>query len=175
MVKRLFPRVSCSFRLPAFLGWCWLPLLEGLRFLGFVVPWVILLFVGSIFSFFWMFIYLYYSMQLLSIVFFSIVFYYVSLDVFASGVWATFAGLRDSSLRELASRLESTVIASRATGTTDAYRRAFLRWRGFAASSDEIQAFPAKPEHVALYLQHVLDTTKSHSSVDSAIYGSQFR
>lgn len=104
------------------------------------------------------------SMQLL------FVFYYVSLDVFASGVWATFAGLRDPSLRELASRLESTVIASRATGTTDAYRRVFVRWRGFAASSDEIQAFPANPEHVALYLQHVLDTTKSHSSVDSAIY-----
>ena len=81
--------------------------------------------------------------------------------------------MRDPSLRELASRLESTVIASRATGTTDAYRRAFLRWRSFAASSDEIQAFPAKPEHVALYLQHVLDTTKSHSSVDSAIYGIQ--
>ena len=82
--------------------------------------------------------------------------------------------MRDPSLRELASRLESTVIASRATGTTDAYRRPFLRWRSFGASSDEIQAFPAKPEHVALYLQHVLDTTKSHSSVDSAIYGIQW-
>ena len=87
---------------------------------------------------------------------------------------ATFAGLRDPSLRELASRLESTVIASRATGTTDAYRRAFLRWRSFTASSDEIQTFSAKPEHVALYLQHVLDTTKSHSSVDSAIYSIQW-
>ena len=82
--------------------------------------------------------------------------------------------MRDPSLRELASRLESTVIASRATGTTDAYGRAFLRWRRFAASLDEIQAFPAKPEHVALYLQHVLDTTKSHSAVDSAIYGIQW-
>ena len=102
------------------------------------------------------------------------VFLYVSLDVFASGVWATFTGLRDPSLRELASRLASTVIASRATGTTDTYRRAFLRWRGFAASSDEIQAFPARPEHVALYLQHVLDATKSRSSVDSAIYGVQW-
>ena len=108
------------------------------------------------------------SMQLL------FVFYYVSLDVFVSGVWATSAGLRDPSLRELASKLESTVIASRATGTTDAYRMAFLRWRGFTASSDEIQAFPAKLEHVALYLQHVLDTTKSHSSVDSSIYGIQW-
>ena len=100
--------------------------------------------------------------------------YYASLDVFASGVWATLAGFRDPSLRELASRLESTVIASIATGTIDAYKRAFLRWRRFASSSDEIQAFPAKSEHVALYLQHVLDTTKSHSSVDSAIYGIQW-
>ena len=82
--------------------------------------------------------------------------------------------MRDPSLRELASRLESTVIASRATGTTDSYRRAFLRWRNFAASSDEIQVFLAMPGHVALYLQHVLDTTKSNSSVDSAIYGIQW-
>ena len=131
-------------------------------------PWIILLFVGSIFPSFGCLYICINSMQLL------FVFYYVSLDVFASGVWATFAGLRDPSLRELASRLASTVIASRATGTTDAYRRAFLRWRGFAASSDEIQAFPARLEHVALYLQHVLDTTKSRSSVDSAIYGIQW-
>ena len=132
-----------------------------------VVPWLILLFVGSYFPSFGCLYICINSMQLL------FVFFYVSLDVFASGVWATFAGLRDPSLRELASRLESTVIVSRATGTADACRRPFLRWRRFAVS-DEIQAFPAKPEHVALYLQHVLDTTKSHSSVDSAIYGIQW-
>ena len=32
----------------------------------------------------------------------------------------------------------------------------------FAASSDKIQAFPAKLEHVALHLQHVLDTIMSY-------------
>ena len=53
------------------------------------------------------------------------VLYHVSLDALASGLWATFVGLRDPSLRGLASILESTVIASRATGTTDAYGRAF--------------------------------------------------
>ena len=36
------------------------------------------------------------------------------------------------------------------------------------------KVFPAKAEHVALYLQHVLDTTQSHSGVDSAIYGIQW-
>ena len=152
------------------MGWCWHPFLEGLSFLGFV--WYLGLYCYLLGRFFPSFGCLYiciHSMQLL------FVFYYVSLDVFVSGVWATFAGLRDPSLRELASRLEeSMVIASRATGTTDAYRRAFLKWRGFTPSSDEIQAFLAKTEHVALYLQHVLDTTKSHSSVDSAIYGIQW-
>ena len=133
-----------------------------------VVPWLILLFVGSYFPSFGCLYICINSMQLL------VVLNYVSIDVFASGVWAMFAGLRDPSLRELASRLESMVIVSRAIVTTDVYRRASLRWRRFAASLDEIQAFPAKPEHVALYLQHVLDTTKSHSSVDSAIYGIQW-
>ena len=168
MVTGLSPVVSCSFRLPTLLGWCRLPFLGGPRFLGFVgyLGLYCYLLAPSFPSFGCLYICIN-SMQLL------LVFYYVSLDVFASGVWATFADLRDPSLRELASRLESTVIASRATGTTDAYRSAFLRWRSFAASSDEIQAFPAKPEHVALYLQHVLDMTKSNSSVDSAIYGVQ--
>ena len=34
----------------------------------------------------------------------------------------------------------------------------------FASSKREICAFPAKSEHVALYLQHLLDTTHSHSA-----------
>ena len=66
--------------------------------------------------------------------------------------------IRDLSPRK-ASNLETTVIVSRTAGTTDAYRRAFLRWKSFASSRDEIQAFPAKPEHVALYLQYLMDTT----------------
>ena len=61
---------------------------------------------------------------------------------------------------------ETPVIASRAAGTTDAYRRAFLRWKSFASTRDEIQAFPAKPEHVAPHLQYLMDTTQFHSSVD---------
>ena len=73
------------------------------------------------------------------------------------------------------SRLESTVIASRASGTTDAFGRAFQRWKSFASSKDEMQVFfSARTEHVVLYLQHVLDIANSHSAVDSAIYGIQW-
>ena len=39
---------------------------------------------------------------------------------------------------------------------------------------DEIQVFPARTEHLALYLQHLLDTTHSHSAVHSAQYGIQW-
>lgn len=42
-------------------------------------------------------------------------------DVFNRGVWQCLDELSDPSLRSLASRLESTVITSRAPGTTDAY------------------------------------------------------
>ena len=84
------------------------------------------------------------------------------------------SAVEDESLKELASRLEATVLASRAPGTTDAYRRSFARWKKFASSKSEIQHFPAKTEHVALYLQHLIDTTHSQSTVDSAIYAIQW-
>ena len=66
------------------------------------------------------------------------------------------------------------MIASRTPGTIDAYRRAFLRWKSFAASSTESQAFSAKPEFVALDLQYLLDTTVSSNSVDIAVYAIQW-
>ena len=84
------------------------------------------------------------------------------------------SAVQDESLKELASRLEATVLASRARGTTDAYRRSFARWKKFASSKSEFQHFPAKTEHVALYLQHLIDTTHSQSAVDSAIYAIQW-
>lgn len=96
------------------------------------------------------------------------------LDVFTGGFWKDLSAVEDESLKELASSLETTVLASRAPGTTDAYRRSFTRLKKFASSKPEIRHFPAKTEHVALYLQHLIDTTHSHSAVDSAIYAIQW-
>ena len=95
------------------------------------------------------------------------------LDVFTSGFWKDLGAVEDDSLRELTSRLEAAVLASRAPGTTDAYRRSFARWKKFAISKSEFQHFPAKTEHVALYLQNLIDTTHSQSAVDSALYAIQ--
>lgn len=74
----------------------------------------------------------------------------------------------------MAYKLPSTVLLSKAPGPIDSYRRAFARWKEFAAAKEEIDAFPAKTEHVALYLQHLLDSTQSYSVVDSAIYALQW-
>ena len=73
------------------------------------------------------------------------------IDVFNNVLWHYLGELGYLSLRSLVSR-ESTVTASRAPGTTEAYRRAFLRWKEFASSKMEICAFLANSEHVALYL-----------------------
>ena len=90
--------------------------------------------------------------------------------MFQHGFWAETKSLTDPKLKELSIRLQTTVLASRATGTVNGYIRAFNRWKLFAATSDEINDFPARPLHVALYLQHLIVSTKSHSSVDSAFY-----
>ena len=78
-------------------------------------------------------------------------------DVFNYGLWQCLGELSDPSLRSLASKIESTVIASRPPGTNEAqaYRRAFLRWKEFASSKTEICAFPPDSEHVALHLQPI--------------------
>ena len=86
-------------------------------------------------------------------------FFLFLINVFNNNLWHCLSELSDLSLRSLASRLESSVVASRAPGTTEAYRRAFLWWKEFATSKTEICAFPANLEHVALYLQH---TVSSH-------------
>ena len=40
----------------------------------------------------------------------------------------------------------------------------------FALGKLNISFLPAKPVHVAIYLQHVLESTNSSSSVDTAFY-----
>ena len=51
------------------------------------------------------------------------------------------------------------------------YYRAFKKWKDFAFSNLKKTSFlPISPIHVALYLQHVLESTRSCSSVDTAFY-----
>ena len=50
------------------------------------------------------------------------------------------------------------------------YFRAFNKWKDFAVGKLKISFLWANSIHVALYLQHVLDSTRSCSSIDAAFY-----
>ena len=68
----------------------------------------------------------------------------------------------------LTSRL--SVLSARAPATTYPYHQAFKRWKDFAFSNLKSAYLSANPFHVAVYLQHVLESTKSCSSFDTAFY-----
>ena len=88
--------------------------------------------------------------------------------IFKEGNWKETAGFVDPYLQGLASRLQKSVLSARTSATTNTYHRAFKRWKGFALSNLKSTYLPANPVHVAVYLQHVLESTKSCGSTDTA-------
>ena len=66
--------------------------------------------------------------------------------------------------------LKSTVLASRASGTFANYLRAFNKWRPFASDVLGTSEFPVRPIDCALYLQHLLESSKSVDSINCAFY-----
>ncbi|XP_044179134.1 macrophage mannose receptor 1-like [Acropora millepora] len=101
---------------------------------------VVLLFVLALISLLFVF---YYSVSFLLL--------HCVSDLLCHGILSSFADLQDLFHKGLVSKLETIVIASRAPGTIDAYRRAFNRRKSFAVSSAELLAFPTKTKFVALY------------------------
>ena len=78
--------------------------------------------------------------------------------------------LKHPDLIGLADRMKSTVLTSRASGIVNGYTRALNRWREFASRWGIVAIFPAELLPVALYLQHISESTSSCSSVDAAFY-----
>ena len=66
--------------------------------------------------------------------------------------------------------LKSTVLASRASGTSENYLKAFNKWRTFASDVLGTSEFPVRPIDCALYLQHLLESTKSVATINCAFY-----
>ena len=64
--------------------------------------------------------------------------------------------------------LKSTVLASRASGTSENYLRTFNKWRSFARDVLGTSEFPVRPIDCALYLQHLLELSKSVASINYA-------
>jgi ribosomal protein S18 len=61
------------------------------------------------------------------------------------------------------------MLYSKAESTTIGYSKSFQKWKKFAEGVLDVQYLPADPFHVALYLQHLSDTS-SIAAVNSIFY-----
>ena len=75
--------------------------------------------------------------------------------------------LEDPELKELADNLPDTILHSRADSTVKKCLGAFSRWKAWA-NQYGMMAMPAKEVHVALYLQHLGNTSQSKAAVEAA-------
>ena len=76
----------------------------------------------------------------------------------------------DGPIQGLAERLKTTILSSKAISTSLLYHRDYRKWKQFAISTFDGNVFPAKPFHVALYLQHLIEQSHSPSVIDSSFY-----
>ena len=84
------------------------------------------------------------------------------------GSWKLLDELDDPELKDLASRLPSTILHSRADSTVKKYLGAFRRWKVWAAAH-KLSPLPAKPHEFASYLQHLSEKTESKAAVEEAV------
>ena len=84
------------------------------------------------------------------------------------GAWEELMKIEDLQLQLLVQGLRGTVMKSRAGSTIKKYTGAFLRWKDWADSKEEIQSFPVIPLQFALYLQHLAVQSQSKAAVEEA-------
>ena len=75
----------------------------------------------------------------------------------------------DPELRRLADLLPQTVLKSRASSTTGKYLGAFKRWKQWA-SEHSINAFPTEEKYLALYLQHISESSQSITAAEHHVH-----
>ena len=74
-------------------------------------------------------------------------------------------------LQSLAEGLPQLALSSKAPSTTLKYSRAFDRWKRWASRFPEVQAFPASPLGISLYLNDLRKESGSKSAMEAAVYG----
>lgn len=84
-------------------------------------------------------------------------------------IWDMLAAVSEPELRQLAHKLPQTLWHSRADSTVQKYSQAFCRWMKWAQQYQEVVVLPPQPVHVALYLQHLGESTGSKSAVEEAV------
>ena len=94
---------------------------------------------------------------------------YLLIDVLSQGIWSELADLKDPELKELAKSLPATVLRGRAPSTVKKYSSAFLRWKKWAESKQEVSVVPARPIHVALYMSFLTQKSYTSAPVQEAV------
>ena len=94
---------------------------------------------------------------------------YILPDVFSHGIWSEIKDIQDPELGDLAESLPLVVLHGKAPDTVKKYAGAFSRWRRWAATKPSLQAFPAKPFQVALYLCFLSKSAKTSAPVQEAV------
>ena len=90
---------------------------------------------------------------------------------FRIGVWKDVSEIQDpNSLVALASSLPRVVLNTKARNATVRYVYGWSRWKTWCKSKIGGTYLPAQPMFVALYLQHLLNSAKTSSPIDTAVY-----
>ena len=89
--------------------------------------------------------------------------------MFNKGLWNEVDELRDPELQELAKTLPDVVSQGRPPSTAKKYSGAFCRWKEWALSKPEVCVLPAKPLHIALYLNFLIQKGRSAAPVEEAV------
>ena len=90
-------------------------------------------------------------------------------DIFSSGFWSS-ENSGDFQVNQLKQKLKLTALTPRASKTSENYLRAFNRWREFASGVSGVHDFPVSLTDCALYLQYLLESSKSASSINCTLY-----
>ena len=91
-------------------------------------------------------------------------------DVFSSVFWSSTLP-DDPVVKRLQENLKFTILSSRADGTVSGYLRSFIKWKSFATNVLQLSSsFPVSASNFALFLQHVLESSSSVSSINSVFY-----
>ena len=75
----------------------------------------------------------------------------------------------DPELTDLAESLPSIVLRSKAPATVKKYAGGFSRWKKWADSKHNIEAFPAKPFQFSLYLAFLTQSANTSAPVEEAV------
>ena len=87
----------------------------------------------------------------------------------AQDVWQYLVKLKDSRPQQLAQQLFDNVMSSKAP-STEKYLYAFGHWKRWAEDINGVTVFFMETIHLALYLQHLGNSTGSRASVEGAVY-----